>query len=98
MEVVIAYKRGADKLNNLGLTYTLLVSDGSFTFNIKSVHCWLKLLFLLERKVIYFHAYMIGKYLMDIKVVEINTSHGQKLSVISPVKPLKLEFQNNKLW
>lgn len=95
--MVVTCKRGADKLNNLELTYTLLISDGSFALNIKSVRCWLKLLFLLEGKVIYFHAYMIGKYLMDINVVERNTSYTQNLSVISPVKPLKLEFQNIKL-
>lgn len=40
---------------------------------------------------------MIGKYFMGIKVMERNTSYTQNLSVITPVKPLKLEFQNIKL-
>lgn len=70
MEVVIAYRHGADKLKNLELTYILLTSNGSFALNIKSVQCWLKLRFLLEGKVIYFHAF--GKHLMDIEVVEIH--------------------------
>lgn len=72
MEVVIVYRHGADKLKNLELTYILLTSNGSFALNIKSVQCWLKLLFLLEGKVIYFHAYIFGKHLMDIEVMEIH--------------------------
>lgn len=88
MDVVIAYKPGADKLKNLELIYLLLTSNGSFALNIKPVHCRLKLLFLLEEKVMKFHAYIIGEYLMDIKMVERNTSYAQNLSE-------KLQFKHS---
>lgn len=80
MEVVIAYRYGADKLKNLELTYILLTSNGSSALHSKSMQCWPKLLFLLEGKVTYFHVYNVGKYLIDTKVVQRNMLYAQNLT------------------